>query len=398
MRWSWGLLRIGVSALVLVWIFSHVPLRDRPRVRLEVPSLSPPRIEGDVVREDASAVTVRIAAGQDITVGRDRIAATTPLPPRRGVVSILSDASPSGIAGFLALSCIPFLLTSWRWWLLVADQQVTMSYAAAVRLGLIGTFFNNFLLGATGGDVVKAAVAGTGTGKTARLLSTVLLDRIIGLSVVILIGSGALLAYLPFAAPEARERLAVPGLMVSVALLGFLAAYLVFYSRTLRGSALARAVKDRVPFRRPLREMDGVFQDYRAKPRLAAATLGISVASQAILITAIWVGGGAVGITEAPPLHYFVMIPLIEVATALPISFGGWGVGEAAYRELFGLAGVEAGKAVALSLLGKVVVVLYGIPGGLFFALGKRGRGGTGQDGGKSPDASAHGATGAPSR
>ncbi len=313
----WAVARVVISAAVLYWVFTRIPLDD--------------------------------------------------------VLAVFREASLPGLAFYAALSGLPHLLTAARWWRLVVDQGVPLPYLGAFRLTLVGLFFNNFLLGSTGGDVVKAAVAGAETGKTPRLLSTVLLDRLVGLIVVILIGAVGLLAYLPFATPAERDHLAVPGLFVSAALAGFLVLYLVYHSRALRESAPARWIAARLPLRNTLREMDEVLLYYREKRGLVAATIGITVVSQASLIAATWVAGRAIGITEASVLHYIVLIPLIELILAVPISVGGWGVGEAVYPFLFGLVGVDPGKAVALSLLYKMTVILYGLPGGICFAVGRRG-------------------------
>lgn len=366
------LLRVAVSALVLAWVFTKVPFKDRPRLALEGPTLTPTRIEGELVAESPEGVTVLTASGRPVTVPLAALQKREALPPRRGIVSILATASPAALAAFFAIYLAPFLLTTYRWWLLVVDQGVSISFATAIRLNFIGTFFNNFLLGATGGDVVKAALVGAGTGRAARVLSTVLLDRVIGLAVVALIGSGALLVSTAVVSAPERERMFFPALFVSLTLLGFVAMYLVYYSRRVRASAPARWVKARLPLQGALREMDAVFQEYRRKPKLVATTLGVSLASQSAMICGMVVGGGAIGIVEAAPWHYFVFLPMIQVISAVPITVNAWGVGEGAYQTLFGLVGVPGEKAVTLSLLGKLVGILFGLPGGILFALGRR--------------------------
>jgi hypothetical protein len=372
LKLAWAVARVGISVLVLWWVFSRIPFRDTSRAVLETPSLVPARIEGDVIREDATVVTVRTADGRERAVPLDRVARRETLPARPGFLSLVRTANRAGLALFLVLSAIPYLLITARWWRLVRDQGVPISFAATLRLTLIGTFFNNFLLGSTGGDVVKAALAGAETGKTARLLSTVVLDRLIGLIVIVLIAAAGLLAFLPFAGPSVRDQMAIPGQVVGAILLGFLGLYLVYYNRTLRASRPAQWIQARLPFRETIREMDEVFLLYRAKPGLIAFTGGISIVSQAVLIGSLWLAGRALGITEASFLHYVVFIPIIELALCLPISFAGWGVGEAVYGALFGLAGVGWVPAVALSLLNKLTVIAFGVPGGILFAVGKQ--------------------------
>ena len=56
--------------------------------------------------------------------------------------------------------------------------------------------------------------------------------------------------------------------------------------------------------------------------------------------------------------------------TAVPISLGGWGVGEYAYAHLFGLVDVPVNQAIALSVLYKLAMMVASLPGGVLFALG----------------------------
>lgn len=371
-RWAVNLLRISVSVVVLAWVFSKVPLQDQPRLAVEMAAPSAARYEGDLVQDDGTAVVLRGEDRRDITLAPGQIRSRHPLPPRPGVITIASTASVGGLAAFFALYIVPLALTAYRWMLLVRDQGIAMPFGTALRLTLVGTFFNNFLLGSTGGDVVKAAVAGAGTGRTARVLSTVLLDRVIGLAAVALIGSAALLVGLPLAPPAMRDRLAMPALFVCGAVLAFVVGYLFYYSRRVRASAAVQWIKNHLPMREVIREMDAVFQEYRRKPRLAAATLAVTFVSQVAFILMAWMGGRSLGIAEAAWWHYFVMIPIIQVVTALPISVAGWGVGEGAYKELFALVGADPARAVALSLMSKLVAIAYGLPGGVFFALGRR--------------------------
>ena len=58
------------------------------------------------------------------------------------------------IPGVASLGCA-FLLQTERWRRLLRVQEINLGWWRTLRVYLIGAFFNLFLLGATGGDIVK---------------------------------------------------------------------------------------------------------------------------------------------------------------------------------------------------------------------------------------------------
>ena len=88
---------------------------------------------------------------------------------------------PLLIAGVLTFGMCLFVV-SVRWKVLLAAQGLELSLGRALELYFIGHFFNSFLLGATGGDIVKAYYAARETHhKKAEAVATMLMDRIMGL-------------------------------------------------------------------------------------------------------------------------------------------------------------------------------------------------------------------------
>src|SRR5262249_13740139 len=61
--------------------------------------------------------------------------------------------------GWLAVACalygVTFILAAIRWWLLLRVQSIAIPLRVVSALTLIGQFFNTFMLGSIGGDVVK---------------------------------------------------------------------------------------------------------------------------------------------------------------------------------------------------------------------------------------------------
>jgi len=69
-----------------------------------------------------------------------------------------------------------------RWFLLVRALDLPFTLRNAFRLGLVGTFYNAFLPGSVGGDLVKAYfIAKDQPARRAAAVATVVADRLIGL-------------------------------------------------------------------------------------------------------------------------------------------------------------------------------------------------------------------------
>jgi hypothetical protein len=70
-------------------------------------------------------------------------------------------------------------------------------------------------------------------------------------------------------------------------------------------------------------------------------------------------------------LDCFVLIPLLMLFAALPISIAGWGVREGVMVAALSLLGVQAEKAVVLSVLIGCMALFNGLIGAIPLALGK---------------------------
>jgi len=81
-----------------------------------------------------------------------------------------------------------------RWWILLKVQQINLSMWRVSGLFLIGMFYNQFLPGGTGGDLIKSYFLLKETpGKATGALLAVVFDRMVGLVALISI-TGTLIA------------------------------------------------------------------------------------------------------------------------------------------------------------------------------------------------------------
>lgn len=119
---------------------------------------------------------------------------------------IISSLSHPGyvLLGIL-FTFIPMLVSFVRYHYLLKALEIDLGIGEVFRLGFIGCFFNTFMLGGMGGDVVKVAYIMRDTGKRAPVIASATVDRILGLTGMIFIGGFTMLYAL-------EEILATPSL------------------------------------------------------------------------------------------------------------------------------------------------------------------------------------------
>ncbi|MBI4577438.1 MAG: flippase-like domain-containing protein, partial [Planctomycetes bacterium] len=120
--------------------------------------------------------------------------------------------------------CVSYTVAVIRWWLLLRAMDLSPTGGEVVSLTLVGAFFNSFMPGAVGGDLVKAYyVARDRHGKRTAAVTTVLVDRFLGLFSLILVAMTAMLANaVEIAGNAALQPLAwaVVGVIAGVSFLG----------------------------------------------------------------------------------------------------------------------------------------------------------------------------------
>lgn len=278
---------------------------------------------------------------------------------RPGLFTLLRNTDVPTYAAMVVFLSVPVLLLALRWWLLLRGHGFSFPLRRIFFVTYAGAFFNNFMPGSMGGDLTKVLLASAGEDRKAAIAGTVILDRLIGLGVMILLGA---LCITPFLDRLSDRRLAW-GVYALAAVM--LLAYALYFSPPFRW--LLR----RLPFQKVVADMDGVFRAAWDRKPLVLAAAGLSVLAQGTAILAIFGIAKAMGLQGAALWMFFAFEPVIFIITALPISVGGWGVQEAVYRELFGaFGGVSPDGAVALSILYKLSSILVSLPGGLLFGAG----------------------------
>ena len=369
-------LKLGLVAALMAFVFNRITWRDavvHSRGEVEVQ-----RIEGRVVG------AWQVPDGEPILFQRDDDEAGDPVPVHSGTradgIEVIVETGfltywrnvriPWFLLGALCY-CTSVLFAGTRWWWLLRVNGLPVSLVEAWRLTWIGVFFNNVLPGATGGDLVKALyIVKRSPGRRVPALVSVGVDRILGLaSLALLCG----LAVLPMLSDFGTIALGVWAVIAAVGLLGVIA-----FSRRVRSLIRLRHLLDKLPAKVAgvLKLVDEAVFYYRSHKRGIALWLGLGMINHVISVCSVLFMGEALGAC-LPTARYLIIVPVVNIVSAVPISPNGWGVAEVVYGELFatyGCAGTEVlrrTQGVALSVLYRLHMTLLSLIGGAVILLSR---------------------------
>ena len=102
----------------------------------------------------------------------------------RKVGAVLKSVDWRDMLTATAIYQLGIFVRAYRWQVLLRAQDMYTPYCRLVQLYYIGSFFNTFLPSGFGGDVVKTYELSRQTSSGASSVSTVLVDRLMGLAVL----------------------------------------------------------------------------------------------------------------------------------------------------------------------------------------------------------------------
>jgi uncharacterized membrane protein YbhN (UPF0104 family) len=246
-----------------------------------------------------------------------------------------------------------------RWRVLLQALGLRRPLSELVYWYFVGGFFNVLLPTGFGGDAVRAAELAQDTGRLGPAVNSVIVDRYLGL--IVLLGMG-LLAWI---ARPANAPTAMFWITACLFVGGLAAAWLLrrpWWARW--GQSPGRFGRVIRLFRLP--QLSEAVAPYDRVTILRG--LGISLVFNLLLIG--WNIALARGLDlNLPLVIYLVFVPLTSVALLLP-AFGGLGVREMTYVGLFGAIGVPRATALALSLGVYSITVATGLVGGILYLTG----------------------------
>jgi uncharacterized protein (TIRG00374 family) len=257
-----------------------------------------------------------------------------------------------------------------RWQILLRVQKIHLSIPRLSGLFLIGMFYNQFLPGGTGGDIIKSYLLLKETDKKAGALLAVVFDRLIGLVglVVITVTLVSLRFDLLWRTPQTVEFSVSPRqlLLLLLFLLGSSIAGLLT-SFIVSGFNLFHWLPHKFPGREKLIEISAAYHLYARHWFATLLAFGASLVAHLATFTTFLSVAYAFH-AGVKLIDFFAVLPIERTITALPISFAGVGLREQILQVMLSnLCGVPVAVAKLIGTMSFLIIFICCAPGGIVY-------------------------------
>ena len=251
-----------------------------------------------------------------------------------------------------------------RWHILLKVQRIHLSGSRLSGLFLIGMFYNQFLPGGTGGDLIKSYFLLKETpGKATGALLAVVFDRLVGLVALIMItGTLVALRYQWLTQfPQTRSLVWILLAVLGSAILMLLTSFVV------SGFNLAHKLPQHFPARERLVELSAAYHLYAHHWRATLVAFAVSVVAH-LSTFAMFLFVAYAFRAKVAVIDFFEIMPIERTISSLPISLAGVGLREKIFQVmLHGLCNVPEAVAVLIGSMSFLVMLVCSAPGGIVY-------------------------------
>jgi len=232
----------------------------------------------------------------------------------------------------LALLAFAFVLGGVRWFVLLRALRLPLGFRKSFEIYAIGAFFNTFLPGGTGGDVVRVfyTIRGIDSGRV-RALASVVADRIAGLYGMLVLALILMYLNADAVASSAQTAALRGGLLTAFATMTVTALLAVWAAPFLSRSRRVQSWAQRGAVLRIGHQLVASLALFRGQLSALAASTGISLLISLMLVASVVTLASAPGWDSLTPLQYACAAVFAFLASAIPLTPGGIGIAEGAF-------------------------------------------------------------------
>lgn len=286
------------------------------------------------------------------------------------VRSAFADANFAFILVALLLVTAGRILMAIKWNALLLAKRIRIPWGIAIKFYYISGFVGIFLPITVGADAVRCILTIKKYDHHADVISSVFVERLLGLFVLLIFGSlGGIVLYQFFENLEVNpQRLVVAAAILLVLVLGCtLFIFLPICGRMI--AALSRRFQE-YPRAKKLtifvQKLHNSLHEYRGHTPTILLFLLLTVIENILPIVTVWIIGLSMNV-GVPILYYVVVVPIALFVKRMPVSFGGLGLQEGVFIYFLSLVGVDNGIAFSMSLAQYFLGVISLLPGAIFY-------------------------------
>lgn len=336
--------RIAVCALLLGWIFQAIFYN-----------------EGHIAWEHAGRDWTALTKWQRFNV------AWIYGPP--GLWATLKLMDPSFLALSIFLMGLLLFIGVLRWQAVLRVYGLELPLSRTTEISAIAHFFNSFLLGSVGGDLLKAYYVARETHhKKTEAVVTVLVDRISGLFSMLLLACVMMLFNFDLLASLNAKLKLVIWLILAMTAGCAVFIFLSFWGGVSKGIPGARDWLRRLPKGEMLERSLEAFREFGRHGTAFIRVLSISMLGNVVCVLhfLVLIRGFH---HSVPIIALAAVVPIVTCISTLPITPSGLGVRENLYVWFLAvpMIGIPYADALLISLVGFATSLFWSAVGGFVY-------------------------------
>lgn len=295
------------------------------------------------------------------------------------IVWIIKKVDYHEFINILSKANIPFLLIgvswlvldrffmSYRWNILLVAKNIKIPFSQIVKIYFLGSFSGNFLPSSVAPDAVRTYYASRYHSGISDIVSSVLVDRILGVfSMTVIAIFSLFFIFLGGGEINIKSFMAMLSILILIVIL-------IYSEKIIKITSIDKIMKylslskDNIL----IKNLENVYHscnEYKNNYSVIMKALIVSFFIQILSILVIYVISLSVHV-DISIIPLFLFVPLINILIMLPVSIGGIGLQEGAFIYFFSQMGVTAQEALTVALLFRGITILVSLPGGILYIM-----------------------------
>ena len=256
------------------------------------------------------------------------------------------------------LSMCANCVAAYRWSLIMKTLGCSRPYSFYLMSYFKGSFFNQGLPTSIGGDALRILDCSRILDRKEDAFYGVFIDRIIGLSGLLLLNLFALIFNMGLLPGQISTLLLLLTLLLLIVLISLLFVRNINILKKIKILAYLPRLSQR-------------YREVYSTPAAILTQVCLSVCIHLLTLIAFYILGKGMGL-HLNLAVYLTLVPPVLLLTILPISLAGWGVRESAMIGFFLLVGADKAVVLSFSVIFGVLLLVSSLPGLVIFLVRKR--------------------------
>ena len=272
--------------------------------------------------------------------------------------SVLKEADLGFVMWAFLIFVVVNIILLVRWFMFIRALGLVVTFLEVLRYFFAGLFGNLFLPSAIGGDVIRILGLCHKSDQKPRVVASVILDRLSGLSGITVV---AVLSFLFGYRLIHNNTIFIPILLMGLIAIAFI---IILFNERIYSFFVG--VFSRWPkLKNALMSVHYDLMLLNDKRDKGVQGILLSCLSQVIFCVTFYLSARAFH-QDINLVYFLVFVPIICLAASFP-SIGGLGFREASAAYLFGTIGIDTGVSVSFSLMNFLFMLVVGLCGGVFY-------------------------------